>query len=252
MSLRYRSRNPLALISSSDPRSSADGSRSPRHAVLPPTQAQIRGAALLAPIALLSIGPYLALWGLPDPPFPTDTGGILLFLFAFAAGVGLHEALHGLGHVWGGASWRDVQFGMHWAALTPFAQCLVPTRARSYRRTLALPGLVLGAGPLLVGLGTGSWSATFYGFLMLVAAAGDVLILWILVGVPAGTWVQDHPQKVGCLIVDDAGSAPPLPVLEGSLPEDPTADDPLPFYRLLLLAVFSAIAAAVGFVIALG
>jgi len=220
--------------------------------VLPPTEAQARGAALLAPIALLSLGPYLALWGLPDPPFPTDPGGILLFLSAFAIGVVLHEALHGLGHVWGGASWPDVRFGMHWAALTPFAQCTVPTRARSYRRTLALPGLVLGAGPLGVGLVAGSWLPAFYGFLMLVAAAGDLLILWILVGVPADAWVQDHPQQVGCLVVDAPGADPPPPVSKEDLPDDTPVDNSLSFSRLLLLAVLSAIAAAIGFVIALG
>ena len=220
--------------------------------MLPPAEAQARGAALLAPIALLSLGPYLALWGLPDPPFPTGAGGIALFLFAFVIGVVLHEALHGLGHVWGGASWPEVQFGVHWAALTPFAQCTTPTRARSYRRTLALPGFVLGVAPLSIGLVTGSWPPTFYGFLMLVAAAGDLLILWILVGVPSDAWVQDHPRQVGCLVVDDAGAVPPPSVSQEDLPADTAVDDTLSFSRLLLLAVLSAIVAAIGFVIALG
>ncbi|WP_263788258.1 DUF3267 domain-containing protein [Salinibacter grassmerensis] len=220
--------------------------------MLPPTEAQARGAALLAPIALLSLGPYLALWGPPNPPFPTRAAGILLFLSAFTVGVVLHEALHGLGHVWGGASWADVRFGMHWTALTPFAQCTVPTRARSYRRTLALPGLVLGAGPLTIGLAVGIWLPAFYGFLMLVAAAGDFLILWILVGVPADAWVQDHPQRVGCLVVDDTGSDRPPPVSQEDLPDDATINDSPSFVRLLLLAILSAVAAAIGFVIAIG
>ena len=249
---RYRSRNPPVHISDSGPPSAPDVPRRPRRAVLPPAEAQARGAALLAPIALLALGPYLALWGLPDPPFPTDPGGILLFLSAFTVGVVLHEALHGLGHVWGGASWPDVRFGVHWAALTPFAECTVPTQARSYRRTLALPGLVLGAGPLGVGLVTGSWPPTFYGFLMLVAAAGDLLILWILVGVPADAWVQDHPRQVGCLVVDDAGPDPPPPVSDDDLPDATAGDSSPSFLQLLLLAALSAVAAAVGFVIALG
>jgi hypothetical protein len=227
--------------------------RPPSGAVLPPMDAQVRGAALLAPIALLSIGPHLALWGLPDPPFPDDVGSLLLFCLAFAVGVVLHEGLHGLGHVWGEASWDDVTFGMHWKALTPFAQCTAPTRARSYRVAIALPGLVLGGGPLTIGLWTGTWLATFYGFLMLVAAAGDFLILWILVGVPAGAWVQDHPQKVGCLVVAGGDAPRPASVSEDDLADEAnTNDETISFPLLLFLAAFSAACAAVGFLIALG
>jgi hypothetical protein len=230
-----------------------DLKHSSSRAVLSPTDAQLRGAALLAPIALLSIGPHLALWGLPDPSFPADAGGALLFGLAFAVGVVLHEGLHGLGHVWGEASWADVTFGMHWKALTPFAQCTTPARARSYRLAIALPGLVLGLGPLAIGLSTGTWLAPFYGFLMLVAAAGDFLILWILVGVPAGAWVQDHPQKVGCLVVAGADAPPPAPISAADLPEDPSAEgSDLSFSLLLILSVVSAAGAAVGFLIALG
>ncbi|MEF8816797.1 MAG: DUF3267 domain-containing protein [Salinibacter sp.] len=222
-------------------------------AVLPPTEAQVRGAALLAPIALLSLGPHLALWGLPETPFPSAPVSILLFCGAFVLGVLLHEGLHGLGHVWGEASWGDVQFGVHWKALTPFAQCTVPTRARSYRIALALPGLVLGAGPLGVGLVTGHWLTTFYGFLMLVAAAGDFLILWILVGVPAGAWVQDHPQKVGGLVVADADAPRPASVSEDDLADESNADgETVSFSLLFFLAAFSAACAALGFLIALG
>jgi hypothetical protein len=112
---------------------------------------------------------------------------------------------------------------------------------------------VLGLGPLAIGLSTGTWLATFYGFLMLVAAAGDFLILWILVGVPAGAWVQDHPQKVGCLVVADADAPPPAPVSESDLPEEsPAEDSDLSFSLLLVLSAVSAAGAAIGFLIALG
>jgi len=240
---------PTNRMSSSE---APDLKRPPSQAVLPPIDAQVRGAALLAPIALLSLGPHLALWGLPEAPFPSDPVSILLFCGAFVLGVLLHEGLHGLGHVWGEASWADVQFGMHWKALTPFAQCTVPTRARSYRIAIALPGLMLGVVPLGVGVATGIWLATFYGFLMLVAAAGDFLILWILRGVPAGAWVQDHPQQVGCLVVAGEGASAPPPVSKEDLPDDPTSGDKLSFGHLLLLATVSAVCTAVGFLIALG
>ena len=234
------------------PSEAPDLERPPSRAVLPPVEAQVRGAALLAPIALIALGPHLALWGLPEVPFPSDLVSILLFCGAFVLGVLFHEGLHGLGHVRGEAAWADVQFGMHWKALTPFAQCTVPTRARSYRIAITLPGLVLGVVPLGLGVATGTWLATFYGFLMLVAAAGDFLILWILRGVPAGAWVQDHPRQVGCLVVAGAEAAPPSPVSKEDLPDDPTSGDKLSFAHLLVLAAVSAVCAAVGFLIALG
>ncbi len=152
--------------------------------------------------------------------------------------------------MWGRASWEDIEFGMHWTALTPYARCTVPTRARTYRLALALPALVLGGIPLGVGLLTGNWPATFYGFLMLVAAAGDILILWILRGVPARAWVQDHPHKVGALVVAEADAPPPAPVSAESLPEE-APSDAVSFAHLLVLAALSAVCAALGFLIAL-
>lgn len=185
--------------------------------VLSATEAQIRGVVLLFPVALLSIGPHFALWGLPEAPFPLAPTSALLFVGAFVLGTVLHEALHGVGYMRGEASWEDVQFGMNWKALTPFANCQVPMRVQTYRLAVALPGLVLGILPLGVGLTTGYWLATFYGFLMLVAAAGDLLMLWILRVVPVGTWVQDHPSEVGYVIVSGASASPPSPVSEEEL-----------------------------------
>ncbi len=224
----------------------------PSRAVLPPAQAQLRAVVLLIPIALLSLAPYFALWGLPEDPFPTSVAATVLFLLAFVAGTALHEALHGLGHVWGEASWSNVQFGMHWGALTPFARCPLPSRARSYRLAVALPGLVLGVLPLAAGLWTGHWLTTFYGFLMLVAAAGDLLVLWILRGVPSGAWVQDHPEEVGCIVVADASAPAPDPVSPEDLPQDAgEARDDFSLVHIGLLLVFSAICAGLGFLIAL-
>lgn len=223
----------------------------PSRAVLPPSQAQLRAVVLLFPIALLTLGPHLALWGLPDRPFPTQWTPALLFGTLFVAGVILHEGLHGLGHALGPASWSDVRFGMHWAALTPYARCDIPSRARTYRLAVALPGLVLGVGPAVMGLATGYWLATFFGFLMLVAAAGDLLVLWVLRKVPARTWVQDHPRKVGCLIVADSSATSPSPVSEEDLPARTDSAKGLSLLRLSMLALLSLACAALGFLVAL-
>lgn len=229
---------PLATIDRDVPDSPSGTNDHLPRAVLSATEAQVRGVVMLFPIALLSLGPHFTLWGLPDVPFPTTLSSALLFIGAFVLGTILHEVLHGVGHAWGEASWEDVRFGMHWKALTPFASCTVPTRVGSYRIAIALPALVLGGLPLAVGLTTGYWLATFYGFLMLVAAAGDILMLWILRVVPAGTWVQDHPREVGYVIVAGASVSTPPSVSEEELVEPSDGEDGI---SLREVAVLSAI-----------
>jgi len=224
----------------------------PSQAVLSPSAAQLRGSVLLFPIALLSLGPYFALWGLPAPAFPPDPTSIFLFIWAFVLGVLLHEGLHGVGHVWGDASWDDVEFGMHWKALTPYARCRIPTRARAYRIAVALPGVVLGGGPLLLGWATGDWLTTFFAFLMWVAAAGDLLVLWVLRAVPAGAWVQDHPEQVGCLVVAGPSASAPAPVSKADLsPEQTQPNVEVSLLRVGILVAISFLFATLGVLMAL-
>ena len=163
-------------------------------AVLSPVEAQLRDGALLLPIAICALSPYILVWGLPAVPFPTSTVGAVAFSAAFVLAVILHELLHGLGHVFGRASWSKVHFGMHWSALTPYAECHVLRGASSYRVTLLLPGLLLGGLPVAVGTLFGEWLIVFFGFLMLLSAAGDLVILSLFAGVPGDAWVQDHPK----------------------------------------------------------
>jgi len=237
-------------LRTSDP--STEGAFFASNAVLSPAAAQVRGTVLLFPIALLSLGPYFALWGLPDPAFPPDPTSIVLFVWAFVLGVLLHEGLHGAGHVWGDAAWEDVQFGMHWPSLTPFAQCRIPARARAYRIAVALPGVVLGGFPLVLGWSTGDWLVTFFGFLMWVAAAGDLLVLWVIRSVPADVWVQDHPHKVGCLVVaGPSASSPPSVSGEDLSPEQSETETEVSFLYVSLLVVLSLGLATLGFLIAL-
>lgn len=231
--------------------STSDSAPRSSGSVLPPMEAQVRGLTMLFPISLLALGPYFTLWGVPEAPFPTDPGSALLFLAAFVVGIFLHEGLHGIGYVLGRASWTDLRFGMHWDALTPFARCEVPTRVETYRLAVALPGIVLGAIPVGIGVSTGFWPATFYGFLMLVAAAGDILMLWLLRVVPSGTWVQDHPREVGYVVVADVSASPPPPISDDELVEEQSAkEDGLSLRYVAFLLVLPLMCVATGLLLA--
>jgi hypothetical protein len=84
---------------------------------------------------------------------------------------------------------------------------------------IALPGLVLGVLPLVLGLSLGRWWLTAYAFLMLLAAAGDTLLLWIMRGVSGDAWMQDHPSKMGCLVLGHSAS-PIAPILEDDVNDE--------------------------------
>ena len=105
----------------------------------------------------------------------------LLFPLAAALvlSVALHELLHLAGYVWLGGAPRDAVH-VEWRGAVIVARCDVPLPARSYRAAVALPGLVLGVVPTVLGLLSGMAWLTVYGAVMLGASAGDVAVLWAL------------------------------------------------------------------------
>jgi hypothetical protein len=112
----------------------------------------------------------------------------------------VHELLHGLGFVLAGrVSRREIKFGAKWGVA--YAHCKAPLSARAFRVATALPGILLGLLPGLLGLLVGNAWLTVYGAIMSVAALGDVLILWLLRSVPGQARVLDHPSAPGCQVV---------------------------------------------------
>ena len=62
--------------------------------------------------------------------------------------------------------------------------------------------LVLGGIPLLYGLLFGVFSVFLYGIIMTTAASGDILVVWLIRNLDRDTLVQDHPDRVGCKIME--------------------------------------------------
>lgn len=171
---------------------------------IPLDQANLYGLVLGPVLALLIIVPFSLRWGW----IATWTGlrdflsPIYIFILVFIASILIHEGLHALG--WGligRTGWKNMEFGIQ--SLTPYAHCTVAMPARAYRIGAALPGLVLGVVPGIVSFFNGSGWLMVYGAFMLLAAAGDVMVLWLLRGVPASALVQDHPSEAGCQVILD-------------------------------------------------
>jgi len=121
----------------------------------------------------------------------------------FCVGVVAHEYLHAL-------TWRllgrkpssAIKFGVQWKALTPYAHCKEPLRARAYRWGAAMPGLVLGILPALAGVLTGNGWVMLFGIFFTLAAGGDAIILWLIRSVGPEQLVEDHPSKAGCYVLE--------------------------------------------------
>jgi hypothetical protein len=159
---------------------------------------------IVPPTALLGVL-YLLLWGWPSIAhgFGRESGSLLPFLGLCLLGIVAHEAIHGI--VWamlGSGSFRTIEFGVNWKALTPYAHSTAPMTARIYRWGAVMPALVLGLVPSLVGLATGNGMAMAFGIVFTAAAGGDFLILWLLRGVSGEALVEDHPTRGGCLVLE--------------------------------------------------
>jgi hypothetical protein len=165
-------------------------------------QAHLIALGLLAVALAAVIGSHSAIWGRPAEAIPDvifDSGA---FFLAIGLAVIAHEALHAVGfRYFGGAPWKAIRVGVQWRTVTPFARALVPVSARAYRWTAALPGLALGALPMVAGVLLDVPFASGFGVLMLAGAGGDAAIVWAMRHTPDDALVLDCPHALGCLVV---------------------------------------------------
>ncbi|MDX5346291.1 MAG: DUF3267 domain-containing protein [Hymenobacteraceae bacterium] len=165
-------------------------------------KANVFGAWFTLAAFAVALGLYFGIWGVPvinkanALNFGLDVGvwyGLVLL------GIVVHELLHAVAFMyWGSARWSDIKFGINWKYLTPYAHCKVPVAASAYRKSLLLPGLVLGVLPLIIGIATGSLGVTCFGAIHLGSAGGDVLIYSLIRKLNEDILLQDHPEKIGC------------------------------------------------------
>lgn len=160
------------------------------------------------PIALLPVVPLVVLHGLVHgwpavgQAFNDFWGNFLFFLPAVLVGIVVHEVVHALTWgIFGGHGLQSVRIGFQWKTMTPFAHCMVPITARSYRLGAAMPGLLTGVLPALAGSWAGMPELAGFGWFMTFCAGGDLLVLMLLRGVPADALVEDHPTRAGCRVV---------------------------------------------------
>jgi hypothetical protein len=158
----------------------------------------------LLPLIPLLYWIYRVIW--PSEPSEALFGGIYGTLIAafvvFVGGMVVHEFIHGLSFTYfGGKPLSSLEFGVKWKMLMAYASLPEPIPARAYRLGVAMPGLVLGVVPYLVGLATGNAWVMLFGLVFTVAAGGDALILLRMRGVGPEELVEDSPTRVGCYVL---------------------------------------------------
>ena len=151
------------------------------------TRRLIRALALI----MLILALHAEVWGRESARALVGNRPVLVPLaVALAFSMAVHELLHLAGYVWLGGAPVD-RVHLEWRGPVILARCDVPILARSYRAAVALPGVVLGLVPTIVGLGSGIAWLTLYGAVMLGASVGDMGVLWAIRGYRAKEEILD-------------------------------------------------------------
>lgn len=156
------------------------------------------------PVCAVFLLLYAGLYGWDAVLLPSmSTTEIIIFLAVMILGIIAHEGIHALSWSWfDSIPRRHIHFGFKWSMLTPYVHCDVPITARNYRWGTALPGIILGILPALSATALQNIWMLYFGLIFTLAAGGDFLILWLLHKVNADALVQDHPELIGCQIVN--------------------------------------------------
>ena len=168
-----------------------------------PAIANLLGIVFAAALTLLLVGAYRILTG--DLPLVGGRGyeGWVVVLGCIIAGVPVHEVIHAATfRLIGRVHPVGITFGFNRRALAPFVHCSVPVSVRIYRISAIMPGLLLGVLPIVIGILLGSGQAFIVGYVLLLAALGDAMILVLLHDLHKDQLVQDHASKPGFVVLN--------------------------------------------------
>lgn len=154
-------------------------------------------------VVLLAVGIFLMhiLW--PDTQFIIPQSRLLILLILIVVGIVVHELIHGI--TWIIATHKDfshLSFGI--MKMSPYCHIDVPMQKRQYVVGALMPMLLLGVLPAILALAIGSWFWLLIGILFITAAAGDLMIVWVIRKEPNDTLVYDHPSEGGCYVYHKA------------------------------------------------
>jgi len=153
-------------------------------------------AFLLAfPILAILLLPFVMIWDYET--FKVGKDAFMDYFFAiFFGGIVIHELLHAITFWYFVPNGRkSIKFGIKW--LTPYCHCKKPLKVKHYKLSAAMPLIILGLIPSIIGIILGHGGILSFGIFFTWAAGGDIMILFMLRKLDNNTYVFDHPGKIG-------------------------------------------------------
>lgn len=132
--------------------------------------------------------------------------GIFAFILVMIVLIVVHEAIHGITWaLFAKNGFADIEFGFIKEALTPYCTCKTPLSKRAYIIGAAMPCIVLGFIPSIIGIATGSLAWLLTGLVMTMSAGGDAMIVWNILSYRSTAQEVlyiDHPMDIGGVIFE--------------------------------------------------
>tara|TARA_B110000914_G_scaffold214101_1_gene216629 strand:+ start:858 stop:1418 length:561 start_codon:yes stop_codon:yes gene_type:complete len=152
---------------------------------------------MIIPIAALILLAFILIWDYDTFKIGKDIF-MDYFFFYLLGGIIVHELLHGL--TWGyfaSNGLKSIKFGIKWSFLTPYCHCKEPLKVKHYKIGGAMPLIVMGIIPSIIGLIIGNGGILSFGIIFTLAAGGDIIALYMLRKLDNNIYVSDHPKKMG-------------------------------------------------------
>lgn len=157
--------------------------------------------ALLAVQILFMFLPFTFYWGWD---FTFSGLKILLkhLLFWLIPIIIFHEGLHGI--VWATSinkGFKQIKFGFNKDMLAPYTHCKIPLKKWIYIAGGAAPLILMGIIPAIISFIIGNAYWYCFSLLCIWTSAGDILSCYYLLKVPSQIKIQDHPDKLGFILI---------------------------------------------------
>ena len=179
-------------------------------------KANIYSFLMLIPIIIVFGLPYFLVWRdkfslaqlaniLENTASTNLIFGPFIFVLVMIVGIIIHELIHGI--TWGAFAkrgFKSIKFGIFWQMLTPYCHCKEPLKVRPYITGAIMPGIMLGFLPSIMAIINGSFLLLLFGVIFTMAAAGDFMMVAMLLKEDKDNWIEDHPSELGFYVHDAA------------------------------------------------
>ncbi len=163
-------------------------------------KANLYSLLMIIPMTAIYLVPYILIWDFHS--FETGRKEFMnLFIYILIGGIIIHEFLHGITWaVFAKKGFRSIKFGLN--GITPYCHCKEPLKVKHYKLGGAMPLIVMGIIPSILGLIIGNGLYLSFGIFFSWTAGGDIISLFMLRKFSNNKFVSDHPDKLGFYITD--------------------------------------------------